>query len=64
MSSCSPSNTAAFSFSQNILDVTQLSRIHTQQLAVKCRAEANISSRISDDSRLQGDFCAAERHDY
>lgn len=34
----------------NILDVTQLGRTHTQQLAAKCRAEANISSRISDDT--------------
>ncbi len=36
----------------NVLDVTQLGRIHTQQLAAKCSAEANISHRISDDTGL------------
>lgn len=48
----SPSNTASVLLQcvLNILDVTQLGRTHTQQLAAKCRAEANISSSISDDT--------------
>lgn len=48
----SPSNTDSvlLQCELNILDVTQLGRTHTQQLAAKCRAEANISSRISDDT--------------
>lgn len=37
----------------NVLDVTQSSTAHFQQLAAKCGPEANISSRISDGTELQ-----------
>lgn len=37
----------------NVLDVTQSSTAHFQQLAAKCGPESNISNRISDGTGLQ-----------